>query len=288
MLDAFEGQLTSTQLQKLAFILSRWQEAPSFDFVPYRFGCYSFQANQDLGAMKQTGILEENTVNGFHYWKKLDETDYFTQLKKTDQALLIRLKKQFKAITQEELIRYTYIHYPFYATNSTIAEQYLNGEQLEKVKAARSTLDEKRLFTIGYEGKSLEYYLNMLLRQDVKMLCDVRKNSFSMKYGFSKSQLQHACEEVGIAFMHIPQLGIDSDKRRELRTQRDYDVLFDEYEGSTLLENRTYLLNLAGYFDKYHRIAITCFEAHSCMCHRGRVATALQSLPDWDVPITHL
>lgn len=63
-----------------------------------------------------------------------------------------------------------YINYPFYAINSTIAAQLLNARQLEQVDAERVSIREKRLFTIGYEGKSLEQYINQLLREDVKLL----------------------------------------------------------------------------------------------------------------------
>ncbi len=62
-----------------------------------------------------------------------------------------------------------YINYPFYAINSTIAAQLLNTRQLEQVDAERVSIREKRL-TIGYEGKSLEQYINQLLREDVKLL----------------------------------------------------------------------------------------------------------------------
>ena len=41
-----------------------------------------------------------------------------------------------------------------------------------------------------------------------------------------RSQLQNACEGVGIKYKHIPDLGIDSDKRQELNTQTDYNNLF--------------------------------------------------------------
>lgn len=288
ILEAFGGTLSRTQMQKLAFLFTRMQATPAYDFVPYRFGCYSFQANQDLAVMQQAGMLSESNLNGFQYWHKQDETAYSDQLKKPDQEFLAMLYAQFKDYGPNDLIRYTYVHYPYYAIHSTVAGQYLDTEQLEQVKAARSTLSEKCLFTIGYEGKSLEHYLNQLLQQNVKLLCDVRKNSYSMKYGFSKSQLQHACEQVGIAFRHIPQLGIESDKRRELETQRDYDALFADYECSTLPQNHDYLLELAGLFHQYPRIAITCFEAQVCMCHRGKVAAALQALPDWDIPVGHL
>ncbi|WP_200885350.1 DUF488 family protein [Jejuia pallidilutea] len=62
----------------------------------------------------------------------------------------------------------------------------------------RSFENDITLFTIGYEGISLEHYLNKLIRNNIKLLCDVRKNALSMKYGFSKSQLKNACEGVCI------------------------------------------------------------------------------------------
>ena len=46
--------------------------------------------------------------------------------------------------------------------------------------------------TIGYEGLSLEQYIVTLLINDVRVLCDVRKNAYSQKFGFSKNQLAKA------------------------------------------------------------------------------------------------
>lgn len=288
ILEAFGGRLSRTQMQKLAFIFTRWQEKKAFDFVPYRYGCYSFQLNQDLQALTTRKYLKEQKADGYTYWNKLDETSYTIQLKKKDQDLLTRLAKRFQTSSPDDLIQYTYIHYPYYAINSAIAEQYLDKEQLERVAQQRRSYDEKKLFTIGYEGISLEQFLNKLIIQDVRLLCDVRKNSYSMKYGFSKSQLSHACEQVGIAFLHLPELGIESDKRKELKTLKDYRTLFDEYESSTLQQNHSYLLKLASLLDRYPRIAITCYEASHTMCHRGCIAGALNALPNWETPIAHL
>lgn len=55
----------------------------------------------------------------------------------------------------------------------------------------------------------LEQYLNKLIENDVKVLCDVRRNPISMKFGFSKHQLIKACNGVGIEYKHIPEVGID-------------------------------------------------------------------------------
>jgi len=52
------------------------------------------------------------------------------------------------------------------------------------------------LFTIGYEGISLEEYFNRLIKNDVKVLVDVRNNPLSMKFGFSKTQLKRFCEKL--------------------------------------------------------------------------------------------
>jgi hypothetical protein len=45
------------------------------------------------------------------------------------------------------------------------------------------------LFTIGYQGRTLEDSLNVLLTASVTLLCDVRRNPVSRKPGFSKGVL---------------------------------------------------------------------------------------------------
>jgi uncharacterized protein (DUF488 family) len=124
------------------------------------------------------------------------------------------------------LIRYTYVNFPYYATKSAIADSILNKEEQAKVVQQKRTFTEPTLFTIGYEGISLDTYINKLIVNDVKILCDVRKNAYSQKYGFSKSQLKTACEGVEIEYLHIPNLGIVSEKRQELKVKEKY---FDEF-----------------------------------------------------------
>ncbi len=288
ILDVFAGQLDKTKLQKLLFIYTRWQEKKAFDFVPYKYGCYSFQANQDLKTLGKYGLVEENSVGSSKTWKKSSDEDFSVTLKKEDKALLVKLKNTYLSSSREELLQYTYRNYPYFATKSEIAHKVLTKEEIKKVEAQKRSFTETKLFSIGYEGKSLENYLNQLIINDVKLLCDVRKNSMSMKFGFSKSQLKHACENVGIAFLHIPELGIVSEKRKELNSLKDYQMLFDEYEKTVLVENETYLLSVNDLLSKYKRLALTCFEATECMCHRGRVVKALEKQTNWNIPIQHL
>ena len=126
--------------------------------------------------------------------------------------------------------------------------------------------------------------MNKLIINDIQLLCDVRKNSKSMKYGFSKNQLKNACQSSGIKYIHIPQLGIDSQHRQELHSMSDYNKLFKKYENTTLKENKEYLDYLFELVTEFKRVAITCFEKEICMCHRGRVLNALTQMPQWEIP----
>ena len=230
LLEVFNGQLTVKSLQKYLFLFTRGQSVKSFDFIPYRYGCFSFQANQDLSTMQKYGYLEIVEEQEGRFIKLKQDGEYLKMVKEADQQGLQDVKAVFGSMTQTELIRYTYQKYPYYAINSAIADSLLTKDELKKVEKQKRTFSEPQLFSIGYEGISLETYINKLIINDVHVLCDVRKNAFSQKYGFSKSQLQKACTGVGIRYVHFPDLGIESQHRQKLNTQADYDCLFDNYE----------------------------------------------------------
>ncbi|MBP1613623.1 MAG: hypothetical protein H6Q13_1071 [Bacteroidetes bacterium] len=288
VLEAFGGTLTSKMLQKYLFLITRGQEAKSFDFVPFKYGCFSFQANQDLQTLVTLGYLENATIDASSGYTLKSGVSTLKELDMFDKQQIFSVWNEFGHYTQDELIKYVYIKAPFYAINSVIAERLLSSEELAKVAAQRRHIDEHRLFTIGYEGISLEAYITQLILKDIRVLCDVRKNAYSRKFGFSKVQLQKACLGVGIKYIHIPELGIESEKRKELKTQADYNELFDEYEATSLKENSQYLNIIVGLLSSEGRVALTCFEKSPLMCHRSRVARAVLSLPEVDVPLTNI
>ncbi len=273
----FGGSLHAIHFQKLLFLFTRTQTEKSFDFVPYQYGCFSFQANQDLSTMHKYGYVN------FPDTKTIElttEEDFLAELNMFDQAGMAQVKEQFENMTEQEVVKYTYRKYPYYAIKSKIANRIMSKDELSLIEKQKRHYLEPALFTIGYEGISLETYINRLIVNDVHLLCDVRKNAFSQKYGFSKSQLDMACSGVGIKYVHVPQLGIESDKRRDLRSQRDYDILFDEYERTTLKENIEALFYVRSLIETDKRIALTCFEKDPKQCHRSRVAKALMQLPN--------
>jgi uncharacterized protein (DUF488 family) len=210
------------------------------------------------------------------------------QLKLEDKKLLIELKKNYKSKLGKELVKEVYLLAPYYAINSEIAQDLLTKSEYQMIERIRPSTNNAAFFTIGYEGISLEEYLNKLIREDVKVLVDVRKNALSQKFGFSKTQLSSSCFKVGVKYIHIPDLGIPSESRQNLGEQKDYEELFAYYEQSILPKQNSNLCHLHDLMNQYSRIAITCFEACEEQCHRGRVAKAIQHLPGWHFPIRHI
>lgn len=288
LLEVFGGNLTAKQLQKYLFLVTRKQDNKSYDFIPYYYGCFSFQANQDIIALAKRGYLSITEEETGRHIKTTKSGCYFMMLDVFEQQIVREVKENFGTLTQKDLIRYTYLNYPYYAIRSVIAADVLNEDEIVKINKQKRTFDTPQLFTIGYEGKTLEQYINLLIINDVHLLCDVRKNAYSQKYGFSKSQLEKACVGVGIKYVHIPQLGIESEFRQDLRSQKDYDNLFEFYEENTLKQNQEYLLKVRGLIDSEKRIALTCFEHNPKECHRARVAKHLMLLPDIKYELKHL
>jgi uncharacterized protein (DUF488 family) len=284
LLQLFEGQIDKISLQKLLFLFTKRQTKAEYDFIPHLFGCYSYSAVADLTAMVNKEILSESKS---HY-TKVDTTDYLNILKETDRKLLQEIKSNYGKMTTDALMKYTYLYFPYWAINSKKAKEILSTEQFEKVNNSRPKGDKTVLFTIGYEGISLEEYLNRLLKNDVKILVDVRSNPLSMKYGFSKSQLQRYCENLGIRYVHFPEVGIQSEQRQELNTQADYDKLFAIYRQSYLTKTTVLQEKILNLLKENKRIALTCFEANINQCHRKHLAEAIESLPSFEYEVKHI
>jgi len=284
LLQLFDGQLDKIRLQKLLFLFTIKQAKAEYDFIPYKFGCYSYSANADITAMVTKGFLTENEKT----FTKKDPTDYLKQLKPADLKLLQEVKTNYGRMSANALMKHTYINFPFYAIKSEVAENILSKEELEKVTKAKPKSSKTILFTIGYEGISLEEYLVRLLKNDVKVLVDVRNNPLSMKYGFSKSQLKKYCGSLGIEYVHIPEVGIQGDQRQELNTQSDYDKLFAVYRKNNLTHTITQQQQILNLLKQHKRIALTCFEANICQCHRKHLAEAIENLPGFDYEVKHI
>jgi len=284
LFQVFDSQIDKISLYKLLFLVSKLQSKPDYDFIPYHYGCYSYSLNADLVTMVKKGFLSETNS---HY-TSLDQYDAIKTLKENDAKVIKEVRKLYGGMNAHKLMQHTYINFPYYAINSVKAKEILTDSQYDKIINVKPENNETILYTIGYEGISLESYFNRMIKNDVKVLVDVRKNPLSMKFGFSKSQLQRYCDSLGMLYVHIPEVGIESDQRQELHSQADYDKLFDQYRDKNLSVTISHQVKILQLLVQYSRIALTCFEADICQCHRKHLAEAIVALPDFEYALKHI
>jgi len=274
LVDALGGDIGGLDFQKLLLLYClEGAEPPPYEFVPYRFGGFSFTSYADKRRLIEKGFLADES----RAWT-LTPAGKTVTVQESVRAMACRFSRRYDGLRGDALVAETYRRHPYYAIRSEIAERLLAGdkESIDAIEAARLQKKSPGLCTIGYESRSLEGYLNLLIGDGVTVLCDVRRNPLSRKYGFSKSTLMNGAAGVGIRYEHIPELGIASEARRELRTQADYDALFDTYARESLPKQMKYLVKIMGWIEKGERVALTCYERLPEQCHRTSVAKALE------------
>jgi len=274
LLDALGSPAGHMDFQKLLFLYTReCEEQPSYEFVPYRFGGFSFTSYADKRKLIGKGLLEEDD----QHWTLTDAGRKAARARAMEPLRTVSFCFRHANLRGQALILEQYRRFPYYATRSELLDRLpLTPEDRTRIAAARPAKQAAGLLTIGYEGRSLENYLNELLCAGVTLLCDVRRNPLSRKYGFSKGTLAKACGGVGIRYEHLPELGIDSSERQSLATQADYDALFAAYERVTLPCRTEALEKILGWIAADERVALTCYERLPQQCHRARVAAALE------------
>lgn len=268
LLQVIDRKITLTELQKHSFLFSR-QHAMGYDFVPYKFGCYSFQLNKDIQDLADAGFVVITDKI------KLIEHNPITWLKTADASQLLKYPEERKQLSGNNLISFIYQKHPYYAINSEIIDRVCTiGERSKiEIERAKITKDTSVIYTLGYEGMSLEAYINKLIKNNIQLLIDVRKNPVSRKFGFSYKTLNSLLPKIGIGYFHMPELGIEPSKRKGLDNKKAYEKLFKEYKATLTTTSKKDALNeVLDLQKKYKRIALTCFEKDALDCHRHCVS----------------
>ena len=284
LIDIFGGAIDKIFLQKMLFLLSQRQEKPVYEFIPYYYGGYSFTAQWDINVLCAREFLKEDeyTIALIRRWNNLIDLD------ERDIQIIRNLRRKYQKKNRNELLRNLYEQYPYYATRSKLLEEVLDQEAQKRVEQYRYVGYRTVLFTIGYEGRSLENYLNALIRNGIRVLVDVRNNPVSRKPGFSKRQLERICRNVDIEYRHFPDVGIAPELRKGLKTQDDYNELFAAYRREVLPATVSTQQEILNILQRYNRIALTCFESESQRCHRHHLAEAISTLPGFAYEVEHL
>ena len=265
-------QLTNTELMNYLFLYTRKQCCPAFDFVPYKYGCFSFEAYHEISLLlKNEFISFTDQVYSLNPGVTVPDFDDFE-----DRAAIWHVHGNYKELRGMDLLRKNFMDYPYYAIRSTILNEVLpDPADQAKVQAAVPQAGPDGFYSIGYQGLTLDQYLNELIRQDVRVLAGVRNNPYSMKFGFKRSELSDGAVKMGIRYVSFKELGIESQNRQDLNSQDDYDRIFAEYEATVLPRETDALARLYKLFENEKRVAVTCFEKDPKQCHRTRILKKL-------------
>ena len=133
-----------------------------------------------------------------------------------------------------------------------------------------------KLFTVGYEGRSLDDLLEELLEAGVTRLIDVRELPLSRRRGFSKTALGETLYEAGIEYVHVRALGNPKPNRERYRAG-DIEGGAAVYRRHLNNGSRSALVDLAESLGD-GPTCLLCFERDHAKCHRDVVVEALQQL----------
>ena len=153
-------------------------------------------------------------------------------------------------------------------------------KQLENRQSwnADRDLTEADFYTISYEGRTIDDFVDLLVAADVASLVDIRFNPVSMyKPNFSKRNLGGRLAEVGIEYVHLQALGVPTEVRALAVGEKTRKPIWEWYDSFTLVpylkSNLDYLFN-----GIEHKAAFMCVELDPTLCHRHRLHLGLEQL----------
>jgi len=144
----------------------------------------------------------------------------------------------------------------------------------------------RELFTVGYEGATIDNFIDSLQANNINCILDVRALPLSRKPGFSKTKLSTRLEQVKIHYIHLPELGTPKDIRDELKSTRDYVAFFKKME--KYLAGKKDAIRQAYNQVIDTRCCLLCFERLADQCHRKIVAEKIKATNGDGLQIMHI
>ncbi len=283
---AFGGECHLFFLVKSLFYLFKKEIKDNlYDFHPYHYGPYSEMIYADLRALERKKIITpvgkskiKITVSGQTRSKLLEDinSDHFYKIQ--------HIASKLGNMSFDELLEAVYKEFPYYAINNK-----KKGDKYRKYDPRQQRANQDpAIFTIGYEGISIDEFFNRLFQNNIQVLVDARNNPWSMKYGFTGKTLKKLCENRDIEYLSITNLGIPSENRKGLEKIEDYKKLFEEFEMKHMPKVKKELTQLKFLLENGKRIALLCFEKDAGCCHREVVARHLSHYCNEKFKLEHI
>ncbi len=135
-----------------------------------------------------------------------------------------------------------------------------------------------KIYTIGFTKKSAKEFFEILKKNNLKRIVDIRLNNTSQLAGFTKrDDLAYFLGELcSIDYCHFKYLAPTKDIRDKYIKSKDWDVYVSEY--IKLLDERKVLNRLdKSLFER--KTCFLCSEATPEYCHRRLLAEYLKFEP---------
>lgn len=259
-------KVSRLNLMKWAFLFSQEADtkhlATFYQFLPYRFGPFSFTMYHELDHLINKGEVRAISEHELSISSDIAAIEVEPALNR--QIGLIHHK--YGSLSTSRLIDTVYSQYPWFT---------LNSDMRERRQASRPII-KPAVYTAGYEGCQIDGFLNLLLESGIQQIIDVRSNPVSRRYGFHKSSLSRLCNKLGINYIHKPEVGIPASWRSHLNNLADYQRIFDRYERELLPNQVEAISDISGLIADTPT-ALVCQEADPAACHRTRLARNISS-----------
>jgi uncharacterized protein (DUF488 family) len=135
------------------------------------------------------------------------------------------------------------------------------------------------VWTIGHSTRSLEAFLDLLARNGIEAVADVRRYPGSRRWPhFARESLARALEGRGLVYVWLPELGGRRTPSPQSPNTAWRSAAFRGYADymatEAFAEGLDRLVNLASGL----RVAVMCAESLWWRCHRGLIADVLRWL----------
>lgn len=132
------------------------------------------------------------------------------------------------------------------------------------------------IYTVGYEGLTLEQFIQQLRSARVQIVIDVRDFPLSRKRGFSKTALAAALDAAGMKYLHVRSVGCPKPIRDQYRADRDWEVYTAAFMDH--LQQQGVAIGELAAICAQQVAALLCYEADAGFCHRTYVAQAAAAI----------
>lgn len=145
------------------------------------------------------------------------------------------------------------------------------------------------IYTMGFTQKSAEQFFELIKKNGIELLVDVRLNNKSQLAGFTKgTDLAYFLKEIcGTKYIHCeefaPTKELLSDYQKGKASWEDYVTVFDE-----IMERRGAYKKFLTRFGQFSKVCLLCSEPTPEQCHRRLVAEKVQSFSPDTVEVIHL